>query len=459
MALFWSETEVPMGEGSFVSPLFTDFYELTMAAGYFENGLSAPATFSVSVRAGEGNRGFFVCAGLADVLDILADFSFSVTDIEFLRRTGNFSPSFLSSLAGLRFTGDVMAMAEGTLFFPDEPLLEITAPIIEAQLIETVVLNMIGFQTMIATKAARCIHAAQGRPLMDFSLRRTQARDAGMKVARSTWITGFAGTSNVLAGKTLGIPVGGTMAHSFVTAFESELDAFMAYARIFPDSTVLLIDTYDLTRAAESAVKVARYLREKGHALEAVRLDSGDMAAGSCLARNILDRAGFPDVKIYASSGFDEYKIAAIVKAGAQIDAFGVGTRVGVSADAPFLDIVYKLVRFGERNVKKFSPGKTTLAGRKQVFRRLRRDGRPVEDTIGTRNENPADTVGLLEPVMRAGRLLNPHPSLDAIRFVCGHNIAALDDRYKAFDRPAHYPVKISDRLSSLQHDRSLSRR
>ncbi len=447
-----------MGQGSSVSPLFTDFYELTMAAGYFENGLSAPATFSVSVRAGEGKRGFFVCAGLAEVLDILADFTFSGPDIEFLRSTGNFSSGFLSSLAGLRFTGDVMAMPEGTLFFPDEPLLEITAPIIEAQLVETVVLNTIGFPTMIATKAARCMHAAQGRPLMDFSLRRTQARDAGMKAARSTWIAGFTGTSNVLAGKTMGIPVSGTMAHSFVTAFESELDAFMAYARIFPDSTVLLIDTFDLTLGAENAVKVARYLREKGHALQAVRLDSGDMAVGSRQVRGILDRAGFPDVKIYASSGFDEYKIAALVKAGAQIDAYGVGTKVGVSADAPFLDIIYKLAKFGERNVKKFSPGKTTLAGRKQVFRGLRPDGRPVEDTIGTRNENLEDTVSLLGPVMRAGQLLRPHPSLDTIRSGCGRNLAALDDQYKAFDRPAHYPVKISDRLSSLQRDRALSR-
>lgn len=439
------------------SPLFTDFYELTMAAGYFANDLNAEATFSVSVRPGNVQRGYLIAAGLADVLDILADFAFSTADIEFLRNTGHFSETFLSYLTDLSFSGEVVAMPEGTLFFPGEPFLEVTAPIIEAQLLETVVLNTIGFQTMIATKAARCIHAAQGRSLVDFSLRRTQARDAGMKAARSTWLAGFAGTSNVLAGKTLDIPITGTMAHSFVTAFDSELEAFMAYARLFPESTVLLIDTYDLRQGIDNAARVARYLQEKGHHLIGVRLDSGDMAADSRGVRETLDALGYPEVKIFASSGFDEYKIAEMIKAGARIDAFGVGTKVGVSADAPYLDIVYKLARYGGRNVKKFSPGKISLAGCKQVFRKLDPDGRPLEDIIGTRREALVDTTTLLKPVMRAGRILQPHPPLDLVRRHCAQSLAALDDNYKDLMNPASYPVSLSKRLSTLQREWSYS--
>ena len=440
-----------------VSALFTDFYQVTMAAGYYENDLDAPATFTVSVRSrektGKGSRGYYIFVGLAEVLDILTDFSFSTSDINYLRATNQFSPNFLVWLSDLKFTGDVVALPEGKLFFADEPMLEITAPIIEAQLVETVVLNTIGVQTMIATKAARCLHAAKGRPLLDFSLRRAQGRDAGMQAARSTWIAGFASTSNALAGKMLDIPVAGTMAHSFVTAFGSELDAFMAYARLFPETTVLLIDTFDLVQGAENAVTVARYLKEKGLALKGVRLDSGDIAAGSRQVRKILDRSGFPDVKIIASSGFDEYKIEALVKADTRIDAFGVGTKVGVSADAPFLDIVYKLAKFGDKNVKKFSPGKTTLAGQKQVFRKTGPHGNPLEDIIGLRDEHPADATGLLEPVMAAGQILKPHPSLEAIRTDCGRELALLSDDYKALEGPMSYPVKISKPLSALQRE------
>jgi len=241
------------------------------------------------------------------------------------------------------------------------------------------------------------------------------------------------------------------MAHSFVTAFDSELEAFMAYARLFPDSTVLLIDTYDLTLGAENAVRVARYLQEKGHRLIGVRLDSGDMAAGSRLVRAALDAAGFAEVKIFASSGFDEYKIADIIKAGARIDAFGVGTKVGVSADAPYLDIVYKLARYGDRNVKKLSPGKISLAGRKQVFRKLSPDGRLLEDVIGTRRETIADTIPLLKPVMQSGRVLGPHPSLNDVRTRCAQSLDALDTAYKDLQQPGTYPILISKRLSTLQ--------
>jgi len=246
-------------------PLFTDLYELTMAASYYAHQVFAPATFSLYIRGGRGTRNFFVAAGLEQIIDELASFRFSTQDIEYLQTTGRFADDFLAYLTQLRFTGSVYAMPEGTIFFADEPILEVTAPIIEAQLLETFLLNFIGFQTLIASKAARCFHAAGSRPLIDFSLRRTQGQDAGLKVARSTFIAGFAGTSNVLAGKTYGIPISGTMAHSYVSAFNSEREAFFAYADTFPDHSIFLIDTYDTLEGAQNAAAVAKEMQQKGH--------------------------------------------------------------------------------------------------------------------------------------------------------------------------------------------------
>jgi nicotinate phosphoribosyltransferase len=434
-----------------IGPLFTDLYELTMAAGYHARGMAGPATFSVFVRGGKRSRHYLVAAGLAEVLAELAALRFSPEEIDYLRGLDRFSDDFLAYLTGFRFTGQVHAMAEGTIFFPDEPIMEVTAPLIEAQIIETFVLNTLGFQTLIATKAARCMHAAAGRPLIDFSLRRTQGVDAGMKVARSAFIAGFEATSNVLAAKAYGIPVSGTMAHSFVTAFDREVDAFSAYAETFPDETVLLIDTYDVQAGAENALEIARMLKAAGKALVGIRLDSGDMAAQSIAVRDFFDRSGFPDVKIFASSGFDEFKIADTLIRGGRIDAFGVGTKMGVSADAPFLDIVYKMVRYAGRNVCKFSSGKTTLAGKKQVFRRSGGGGAFVEDIVGTREETIDGAEALLAAVMANGQPIGSPPPLKEIRRRFADQFACLEDAFKAPDRPAVYPVSVSRRLSDLQ--------
>lgn len=432
-------------------PLFTDLYELTMAASYFAHQVFSTATFSLFTRDNHLKRNFFVAAGLEDVLNELAAYRFSEQDIKYLQTTGIFSNDFLSYLAGLRFSGEIFAMPEGTIFFANEPVLEVTAPIIEAQMIETFLLNTMGFQSMIASKAARCVHVAGNRPLIDFSLRRTQGQDAGHNVARSTYIAGFAATSNVLAGQIYGIPISGTMAHSYVEAFSGDLAAFSAYSKTFPDNSIFLIDTYDTIDGAKHAVTIAKQMKENGHSLIGVRLDSGDMADLSQKVRKIFDDAGLFDVKIFASSGFDEFKIAKVIDQGAKIDAFGVGTKVGVSADAPYLDVVYKMVHFKGRNVRKLSPGKITLAGEKQVFRKSDPNGRYLEDIMGLRDDIMDQGKPLLKKVMENGEILRPHPPLQTIQDRFKKNFSLLDDRYKSILEHKAYPVNLSNSLQKLQ--------
>lgn len=446
-----------MSFSSFPGPLFTDLYELTMAAGYFDRKLDEPATFSLFARS-HPKRGYFVAAGLQAVMDALTRFRFTDEEVDWLAQTGIFHRDFLAYLSTLRFTGDIMAMAEGEIFFPDEPVLEVTAPLIQAQIIETYLINTVGVASMLATKAARCVHAAAGRPIVDFSLRRTQGSHAGMTVARSSYIAGFSGTSNVLAGKIWGIPISGTMAHSFVTAFESETDAFEAYAHLFPDSSVFLIDTYDTLQGARNAAKVGCRMKQEGKSLLGVRLDSGDMIALSRQVRRILDEAGLPDVKIFASSGFDEYVLERLIAGGACIDAFGVGTRMGVSADAPYLDMVYKMARMGSRNVRKVSEGKITLAGEKQVFRKTAENCPFTGDLIGLRDDSPDGARALLTPAMEKGRPVGPMPTLEAIRETFARNFSRLKDRHKRFTDPEPYPVALSRRLEDLQKKFSVQR-
>ncbi|MBC2713659.1 MAG: nicotinate phosphoribosyltransferase [Desulfosarcina sp.] len=434
----------------FPGPLFTDLYELTMAAGYFDRQLDDTATFSLFVRS-HPKRGYYVAAGLQEVVDALTRFHFSDEEIDWLQQTGRFNRDFLAHLSTLRFTGDVIAMAEGEIFFSDEPVLEVSAPLIQAQIVETYLINTVGVSSLLATKAARCVHAAAGRPVVDFSLRRTQGSHAGMTVARSAYIAGFSATSNVLAGKIWGIPISGTMAHSFVTAFESETEAFEAYANLFPDSAVLLIDTYDTLQGARNAAIVGNSMKKKGKALLGVRLDSGDMVTLSRQVRRILDDAGLSDVKIFASSGFDEYALERLIAGGARIDAFGVGTRMGVSADAPYLDMIYKMVRVGKRDVRKVSEGKITLAGEKQVFRQHADDGGFLGDTIGMRGESLNGTTPLLRPVMEKGRPMGPMPTLEEIRSRFARNFERLDNCHKRLSNPEPYPVRVSDRLAALQ--------
>ncbi len=432
--------------------LFTDLYELTMAAAFLRENVSGTATFSLFVRRLPAERGFLVAAGLEDALEYLHAFRFSSAAIDYLFSLGRFEAAFLDQLPSLRFTGDVRAVAEGTVLFADEPLLEVTGPILEAQLVETALLNLLHVQTVLASKAARSVLAAGGRTLAEFGLRRSHGTDAGMKAARAAVLAGFDSTSNVLAGRTWGVPLSGTMAHSFVTAFPREGEAFRAYARAFPDAAVLLLDTYDTLAAAREAVAVARELAADGHRLAGVRLDSGDLGTLSREVRAILDVGGCRDVKILVSGGLDEHDIAGLLEGGAPIDGFGIGTRLTTSADAPSLDLVYKLVRFGERDVLKLSPGKGTWVGAKQVIRHVGTDGRMGGDTLALAEEPIGrDMVGLLEPVMRGGELLRAHPTLADIRGRCAAQLAMLPDGVRRLTEPDVYPVTPSQRLRERQ--------
>ena len=368
--------------------LLTDLYQLTMAQGYFQSQRMASATFSLFVRSYPPNRGYFVSAGLQDVLEFFEQFQIDSAGIDYLRSRRIFTDEFLDFLKGLKFTGEVWAIPEGRLFFKDEPVMEVTAPIVEAQIVETFIINQINFQSLIATKAARCVHAAGARSVVDFSLRRTHGIDAGMKVARTSYLAGFAGTSNVRAGQHYGIPIVGTMAHSFVSSFEHEIDAFRAFVSSFPNNSTLLIDTYDTVAGARKAVQVAKEMAARGERLQGVRIDSGNLAKLAVDVRNIFDEAGLKDIKIIGSGGLDEYDLAEFSDAEIPYDSYGVGTKMGVSADAPWLDIAYKLVEYDRRPVLKLSTGKVSLPDVRQArptperyhraARRKRRRGRTI---------------------------------------------------------------------------------
>jgi nicotinate phosphoribosyltransferase len=431
--------------------LLTDLYQLTMAACYFEQGMAAEATFSLFIRKYPADRGYFVAAGLAEALNYLENLRFAEADLAYLESTGLFQTSFLDYLKQVRFTGEVHALPEGSLFFKDEPILEVSGPILEAQLAETFIINAVSLQTMIATKASRSVYAARGRPLIDFSLRRTQGTDAGLKVARASYLAGFLGTSNVLAGKIYGLPIFGTMAHSYITSFTRELDAFRVFSRVFPKTTTLLIDTYDNLAGARNAVTVAKEMEARGERLRYVRLDSGDMAAISREVRRLLDDNGLNYVRILASGSFDEHKIAQVLAAGAEIDTFAVGTKMGVSADAPYFDIAYKLVKYAERPVMKLSTGKVTLVDKKQVYRHYDGQGDLLRDVIALRDEEVAGALPLLRPVMRRGRIVRPLPSLNDNRAHFQAQFTHLPEPYKALKNPPVYPVELSPGLQNLQ--------
>ena len=342
-----------------------------MAESYVGEGLAErEATFSLFFRSLPTGWSYTHAAGLDDALHYLEDLAFSEDELAYLEQTGLFTARLLDRLRRLRFSGEVRAMPEGTIVFPHEPLLEVTAPLVEAQLVETMVLNELHLQTLVAGKAARCVEAARGRLLVDFSLRRTHGGEAGLKVARASWIAGFDATSNVLAGLRFGIPLAGTMAHSYVESFADERAAFDAYARTYPETAILLVDTYDTLQGVHKAIATARDLAADGHRLRGIRLDSGDLLELSRRARALLDEVGFEDAMILASGGLDEIDIARLVDAGAPIGGFGVGTKLEASSSAPFLDMAYKLVELDGRPVLKLSAGRATLPGRKQVWRR-----------------------------------------------------------------------------------------
>jgi nicotinate phosphoribosyltransferase len=432
--------------------LLTDLYQLTMAQAYFREQRLETATFSLFIRSYPANRGYFVAAGLQDVLDYLQTLSFDIEAIEYLACQNLFSDDFLNYLGDLKFTGDVWAIPEGRIFFADEPVLEITAPIIEAQLVETFVINQIHLQSLIATKASRCVHSAAGRSVVDFALRRTHGTDAGMKVARASYLAGFAGTSNVKAGQRYGIPLVGTMAHSFVMSFEREIDSFRAYVASFPNHAILLIDTYDTLSGAKNAVQVAKEMSARGQKLIGVRIDSGDLAAQARAVRAIFDEAHLREVKIIGSGGLDEFDLSEFSAANVPFDSYGVGTKMGMSADAPWTDMAYKLVEYHNRPVLKRSTGKSSWPGRKQLFRWRDGTGQVVRDVIAQRDESLAGEA-LLKEVMQAGKLRGDSPSLIQSREVFAEDFAALPIKVKAVRDPARYSVEFSAKLNALREE------
>ena len=433
-----------------LSGLFTDLYELTMAQAFLAEGMRGEAVFEVFFRRLPRSRRYAVAAGLDDVLEFLEDLTFDRDEVDAVRQLGGFGPAFLDALAGLRFTGEVWAVPEGTVVFPGEPLVQVVAPIAEAQLAETAVINQIHLQTVLASKAARVVCAAAGRPVIDFGARRAHGVDAALKLARVSYLAGAAGTSNVLASRRYGIPAVGTMAHSFVQAFDREADALAAFTRIYPDTT-LLIDTYDTLAGADQVIALSQRLGEQFR-VGGVRLDSGDLAALARAVRARLDAAGLSGVRIIASSGLDELAIQRLVADGAPIDGFGVGTTMAVSHDAPDLDMAYKLVEYQGRGRTKRSPGKVIVPGRKQVLRRIER-GRMVGDAVVRFGDQgvAGGGVPLLEQVMAGGRRTERGAlPLDQARARWAAQMALLPDELLRLEPAAEatggYPVEICRR-------------
>jgi nicotinate phosphoribosyltransferase len=428
----------------------TDLYEVTMALSYLREGMTAPATFSLSVRRLPAQRGFLVAAGLERCLGLLSSFRVEDDDVAAYAFALGRPVDDLRALRGLRFTGDVWAVPEGRVVFADEPLLEVTAPLPEAQLVETLLLNATTFATAVTSKAARCVLAARGTPVVDFSLRRTHGAQAGLEVARHTAMVGFAGTSNVAAAAAYGLRAVGTMAHSYVEAFGSEQAAFEAFASAHPGPVVLLVDTYDTLAGIGAAVRTIRRLGLPP--TSGVRLDSGDLAVLARRAREILDAAGLPAARIVLSGGLDELAVDELVRTGAPVDVFAVGTKVGVCDDAPSLDTAYKLVEHGGRATMKLSSGKVTWPGAKQVHRR---PGAP--DVLSLRDEDLATSGDgrepLLQQVMRAGRRLRPAEELAAARRRFEADLAALPEHARRVRDPEPLCVEPSPALLRLTEE------
>jgi len=432
-----------------VSPLLTDLYQLTMLHSYFRRGMTDPAVFEFFVRRLPPARGFLVAAGLEQVLAYLEGLCFGPEDLEWVARSGRFDAGFVDRLARLRFTGDVYAMPEGTVCFQDEPLLRVTAPLPEAQLVETRIVNLLHFQTLVASKAARAVLAAPGKFLIDFGLRRAHGAEAGLLAARAGYLAGLTGTSTALAEAVFGIPVYGTMAHSYVLAHADEAEAFASFARDRPGDTVLLLDTYDTEGAAATVVALAPRLRAEGITITGVRLDSGDLAAHARTVRRILDQGGLAGVTILASGNLDEYAVRDLLAAGAPIDGFGLGTRLATSSDAPYLDCAYKLQEYAGTPRRKRSEGKASWPGRRQVWRRHGGDGQMVEDVV-TLEGDPQPGEPLLRQVMRDGRRVGPQESLVEARARAAAQLARLPDGLRRLDDPAPYPVRIGSALRAL---------
>ncbi|MEI6002660.1 nicotinate phosphoribosyltransferase [Paraburkholderia bengalensis] len=433
--------------------LLTDLYELTMLQSYFDCGMNEPATFELFVRKLPAQRNFLMAAGLELVLDYLCDLRFTDVRLEMLARTGRFSAAFLRSLESLRFTGSVYAMAEGTVFFPDEPILRITAPLREAQLVESRVMNLVHYSTLVASKAARCVLAAPGKQLVDFGLRRAHGAEAGILSARASYLAGFSGTATLQAGLDFHIPMFGTMAHSFVQAHQDEGEAFEHFVRSQPENAHLLIDTYDTEIAAKKVVALSKRLAAEKMTIKGVRIDSGDLSIHAQKVRCILDEGGLDAVTILVSGNLDEWRIEKLVHAQAPIDGFGIGTRMNTSADAPYLDCAYKLTQYAGRPRRKRSEGKATLPGVKQVFRTHGAEGKLAWDALVLEDERHAG-VPLLQPVMIDGQRLCDRLTLDVMRQHAQRELLSLPERIAALN-PSNEPyrVDISERLVDLARE------
>ncbi|OGH97912.1 MAG: nicotinate phosphoribosyltransferase [Candidatus Melainabacteria bacterium GWF2_32_7] len=428
------------------SALLTDLYQLTMMAGYYENNLNETATFELFVRNYPPNRNYLIFAGLEQILDYTLNIKFTEQELEYLRKHPTFKnirDEFFDYLKDFKFTGDIWAMPEGTVFFPNEPVMRITAPIIQAQLLETYILSMFNFQTMIATKASRIVSASQGRQIIEFGSRRAHGPEAATLAARASYIGGCTGTSNVYAGHKFGLPIYGTIAHSWIMAFDSEEEAFEKYYKSYPDNTILLVDTYNTIEGIKKATRISPEIK-------GIRLDSGDFYLLSLEARKILDDAGLQNTKIVASGDLNEYKIKDLIEKGAPIDAFGVGTELVVSADAPALGGLYKLVEI-EKDSKsiykaKFSQNKITYPGKKQVWRFLD-NNKLVKDIIASAEENiytQQNAIPLLSQMVKEGKVLSPLPNINEIKQHCLNNLIQLDKKLLNSDSTTNIQIEIS---------------
>jgi nicotinate phosphoribosyltransferase len=430
------------------SLLLTDLYELSMLDAYAKHQMAETAVFELFVRKLPEQRGFLMACGLELVVQFLESIRFTPDELAWLRASNMVSLRFLSGLKGFRFTGDVDAMLEGTVFFPDEPVLRVTAPLPQAQLVETRLINLVHFQTVVASKAARMVLAAPGKQLVDFGMRRAHGAEAGLLAARASYLAGFSGTATVLANRNFGIPIVGTMAHSFVQAHDDEATAFERFARARPQALTLLIDTYDTEHGAAIVAKLAPRLAAEGIIVSAVRLDSGDLGSHARAVRAILDAAGLQTIHIFASGGLDEHSLLSLCRSGAPIDGFGVGTSLTTSSDAPALDCAYKLQEYAGHPRRKLSEGKATWPGRKQVYRRYHADGTIAADTV-TLAAEPAGGEALLWPIMRDGKRVAGLPDLMEARAHAAASLARLPKALRQLE-PDHVPLQISHGIRQL---------
>jgi nicotinate phosphoribosyltransferase len=434
------------------SVLLTDLYQLTMLQGYFDQRMEETAVFEFFVRKLPAHRNFLLAAGLEQLLAFLENLQFTADELEWLSEYGSFRPDFVRSLEKLRFTGDVHAMPEGTIFFANEPILRVTAPLPEAQLVESRLINLLHFETLIASKAARSVLVAPNKLLVDFGLRRAHGAEAGLLAARASYLAGFAGSATVLAAPLFGVPVYGTMAHSFIQAHDDETDAFDHFAHSLPENVILLIDTYDTEAAAEKVVKLAPKLKLDGIKIKGVRLDSGDLADHAFKVRQILDAAGLREVTIFASGSVDEYVIERLQQQGACIDGFGIGTHMDTSADAPYLDCAYKLVEYAGKARRKRSEGKVLWPGRKQVYRNYDPEGRMKNDVL-TLAEDHLDGEPLILPIMIAGQRVAAREPLPESRQRALREINRLPEALKSIGAGPEYPVAVAEAIRTLARE------